>query len=126
MSASRLICLMGFYTSVSMTLAFYDVPAGPRAWPEKRRRFRPRRELTLAEARTPRSLPCRKVQGSGIGMDGVVALATTAKVANASATNVRIVALKEARFIRSSSQAPRQAFDRRCTGEDNQDWTASE
>ena len=22
------ICLMGFYTSVSMTLAFYDVPAG--------------------------------------------------------------------------------------------------
>jgi hypothetical protein len=33
MSASRLICLMGFYTSVSMTLAFYDVPAVPRAWP---------------------------------------------------------------------------------------------
>ena len=23
-----MICLMGFYTSVSMTLAFYDVPAG--------------------------------------------------------------------------------------------------
>jgi len=22
------ICLMGFYTSVAMTLAFYDVPAG--------------------------------------------------------------------------------------------------
>ena len=22
------ICLMGFYSSVSMTLAFYDVPAG--------------------------------------------------------------------------------------------------
>jgi hypothetical protein len=22
------ICLMGFYTSVSMTFAFYDVPAG--------------------------------------------------------------------------------------------------
>jgi len=22
------ICLMGFYTSVSMTLAFYDVPSG--------------------------------------------------------------------------------------------------
>ena len=22
------ICLIGFYTSVSMTLAFYDVPAG--------------------------------------------------------------------------------------------------
>ena len=87
---------------------FYDVPAGPRAWPEQRRRFRPRRELTLAEARTPRSLPCRKVQGSGIGMDGVVALATTAKVANASATNVRIVALKEAQFIRSFSPASRQ------------------
>jgi len=30
---SDVICLMGFYTSVSMTLAFYDVPAGPRAWP---------------------------------------------------------------------------------------------
>ena len=125
MSASRLICLMGFYTSVSMTLAFYDVPAGPRAWREKRRRFRPRRELTLAEARTPRSLPCRKVQGGGIGMDGV-AFAMTAKIANASAARVRIVALKDVRFIRSSSQAPRQAFDRRCTGEDNQDWTASE
>ena len=125
MSASRLICLMGFYTSVSMTLAFYDVPAGPRAWPEKRRRFRPRRELTLAEARTPRSLPCRKVQGGGIGMDGV-AFAMTAKIANASAARVRIVALKDARFIRPSSPAPRQAFDRRCTGEDNQDWTASE
>jgi len=124
MSASRLICLMGFYTSVSMTLAFYDVPAGPRAWPEKRRRFRPRRELTLAEARTPRSLPCRKVQGGGIGMDGV-AFAMTAKIANASAARVRIVALKDVRFIRSSSQAPRQAFDRRHTGEDNQDWTAS-
>jgi hypothetical protein len=101
MSASRLICLMGFYTSVSMTLAFYDVPAGPR------------------------SLPCRKVQGGGIGMDGV-AFAMTAKIANASAARVRIVALKDVRFIRSSSQAPRQAFDRRCTGEDNQDWTASE
>ena len=25
---SDVICLMGFYTSVSMTLAFYDVPAG--------------------------------------------------------------------------------------------------
>jgi len=30
---SDVICLMGFYTSVSMILAFYDVPAGPRAWP---------------------------------------------------------------------------------------------
>jgi hypothetical protein len=30
---SDVICLMGFYPSVSMTLAFYDVPAGPRAWP---------------------------------------------------------------------------------------------
>jgi hypothetical protein len=28
MRASPTICLMGFYTSVSMTLAFYDVPAG--------------------------------------------------------------------------------------------------
>jgi len=27
MSGSATICLMGFYTSVSMTLAFYDVPA---------------------------------------------------------------------------------------------------
>ena len=25
---SDVICLMGFYTSVSMTLAFYDVPPG--------------------------------------------------------------------------------------------------
>ena len=30
---SDVICLMGFYTSVSMTLAFYAVPAVPRAWP---------------------------------------------------------------------------------------------
>jgi hypothetical protein len=27
-----IICLMGYYTMVSMTLAFYDVPAGARAW----------------------------------------------------------------------------------------------
>ena len=27
-SITSVICLMGFYTSVSMTLAFYDVPAG--------------------------------------------------------------------------------------------------
>ena len=27
------ICLMGFYTSVSMTLAFYDVPAGAEGMP---------------------------------------------------------------------------------------------
>ena len=27
------ICLMGFYTSVSMTLAFYDVPAGATGMP---------------------------------------------------------------------------------------------
>ena len=27
------ITLMGFYTSVAMTLAFYDVPAMPREWP---------------------------------------------------------------------------------------------
>ena len=26
------ICLMGFYSSVSMTLAFYDVPQAPKAW----------------------------------------------------------------------------------------------
>ena len=30
------ICLMGFYTSVSMTLAFYDVPAGAEAWSAER------------------------------------------------------------------------------------------
>ena len=113
MSASRLICLMGFYTSVSMTLAFYDVPAGPRAWPEKRRRFRPRRELTLAEARTPRSLPCRKVQGGGIGMDGV-AFAMTAKIANASAARVRIVALKVHSILLSSAETSiRSALHRR-------------
>ena len=29
------ICLMGHYTSVSMTLAFYDVPAGAREWPAR-------------------------------------------------------------------------------------------
>ena len=27
-SITDVICLMGFYSSVSMTLAFYDVPAG--------------------------------------------------------------------------------------------------
>ena len=30
------ICLMGFYTSVSMTLAFYDVPAGAEGMMERR------------------------------------------------------------------------------------------
>jgi hypothetical protein len=35
-------------------------------------------------------------------MDGV-ALATAAKIANANAASVRIVALKDVRFIRSSS-----------------------
>jgi len=52
------ITLMGYYTSVSMTLAFYDVPAGaPREWRAE--------ERTLAIA--GRSPPVRAV-GTGLAI----------------------------------------------------------
>jgi hypothetical protein len=57
------ICLMGFYTSVSMTLAFYDVPAGAEGMARKA-------EVFQASARTnPRRGPNAEIaalpQGSG-------------------------------------------------------------
>jgi len=45
------ITLMGFYTSVSMTLAFYDVRAGAEGWPAERPSLRAGRKHDS----TPRS-----------------------------------------------------------------------
>jgi hypothetical protein len=59
MGITDVICLMGFYRS--MTLAFYDVPAGARDWPAERPPSEQGRKLFRRRKQSRRSaiIPCR-------------------------------------------------------------------
>jgi len=119
------ICLMGFYTRVSMTLGLCGRPCrgrghGPLSWAFRASaRTNPRRGPNAEIAALPQGSGRRDRDGRGR------CISYDRKDRERQRSERQDLALKDVRFIRSFSPAPRQAFDRRCTGEHNQDWTAS-